>query len=105
MNEMTIGEKQNILTKTFDELWNEMWGSTNIENNKYKSEKMISKKKYETIKHGVEIENIHYTLKKIVDNSETKWEETEWEFPKGRRNQNEKDIICALREFEEETGI
>lgn len=105
MNEMTISEKQNILTKSFDELWDEMWGSTNIENNKYKSEKMISKKKYETIKHGVEIENIHYTLKKIVDNSETKWEETEWEFPKGRRNQNEKDIMCGLREFEEETGI
>ena len=37
--------------------------------------------------------------------SNTEWNETEWEFPKGRRNQKEKDLDCALREFEEETGI
>jgi 8-oxo-dGTP pyrophosphatase MutT (NUDIX family) len=30
--------------------------------------------------------------------------EPEWGFPKGRRNYNEKDIDCALREFSEETG-
>jgi 8-oxo-dGTP pyrophosphatase MutT (NUDIX family) len=35
----------------------------------------------------------------------TNWIETEWEFPKGRRNYKEKDLDCALREFEEETGI
>ena len=35
----------------------------------------------------------------------TKWSETEWEFPKGRRNFKEKDLDCALREFEEETGL
>jgi 8-oxo-dGTP pyrophosphatase MutT (NUDIX family) len=40
-----------------------------------------------------------------VEMSKTKWMETEWEFPKGRRNQKEKDLDCALREFEEETGI
>ena len=32
------------------------------------------------------------------------WGEPEWGFPKGRRNYHEKDISCALREFEEETG-
>jgi 8-oxo-dGTP pyrophosphatase MutT (NUDIX family) len=32
------------------------------------------------------------------------WNETEWGFPKGRRNFQEKDLVCALREFEEETG-
>merc|ERR1712167_450966 len=32
------------------------------------------------------------------------WVETEWGFPKGRRNYNEKDLTCAIREFEEETG-
>lgn len=105
INEMTVDEKNNILIKTHDELWNDMWGSANIENNKYKNEKIVSKKKYETIKQGVEFDNIHYTLKELVVNSNTKWSETEWEFPKGRRNQNEKDIICGLREFEEETGI
>jgi 8-oxo-dGTP pyrophosphatase MutT (NUDIX family) len=29
----------------------------------------------------------------------------EWGFPKGRRNPHESDINCAIREFQEETGI
>ena len=33
------------------------------------------------------------------------WEETEWGFPKGRRNYQENDYNCAVREFQEETGI
>lgn len=44
-------------------------------------------------------------LNKTISNSFTKWEEPEWGFPKGRRNNNEKELDCALREFEEETGI
>jgi 8-oxo-dGTP pyrophosphatase MutT (NUDIX family) len=33
-----------------------------------------------------------------------KWMEPEWGFPKGRRNTNESDFDCAVREFSEETG-
>jgi 8-oxo-dGTP pyrophosphatase MutT (NUDIX family) len=32
------------------------------------------------------------------------WTEPEWGFPKGRRNSQEKDYDCAVREFSEETG-
>ena len=32
------------------------------------------------------------------------WLEPEWGFPKGRRNNQEKDFDCAIREFCEETG-
>jgi 8-oxo-dGTP pyrophosphatase MutT (NUDIX family) len=45
------------------------------------------------------------TLNTLIDKSTTLWKETEWEFPKGRRNYQEKDLDCALREFEEETGL
>jgi 8-oxo-dGTP pyrophosphatase MutT (NUDIX family) len=45
------------------------------------------------------------TLEHLIEYSTTKWKETEWEFPKGRRNYQEKDLDCALREFEEETGL
>ena len=38
-------------------------------------------------------------------NNTIHWDEPEWGFPKGRRNYKEKDLECALREFEEETGI
>jgi 8-oxo-dGTP pyrophosphatase MutT (NUDIX family) len=54
---------------------------------------------------GITIDNKLITLKNIIENSTTHWKETEWEFPKGRRNFKEKDLDCALREFEEETGI
>jgi 8-oxo-dGTP pyrophosphatase MutT (NUDIX family) len=43
-------------------------------------------------------------LQDLVNSSTTNWEETEWEFPKGRRTNQEKDLDCALREFQEETG-
>jgi 8-oxo-dGTP pyrophosphatase MutT (NUDIX family) len=51
------------------------------------------------------IDNNIVTLKQLLENSTTSWNETEWEFPKGRKNYQERDIDCALREFEEETGI
>ena len=49
-------------------------------------------------------ENKHTNLEYLIQNSKTTWQETEWEFPKGHRNFQEKDVETALREFEEETG-
>jgi len=103
VNEMSISEKERILTDSFDTLWRQMWGDVLI--NQYKNEEQISCKKMELIRTGVIVNNELITLKDLIDNSATRWEETEWEFPKGRRNFKEKDLECALREFEEETGI
>ena len=80
-----------------------MWGETT--NIQYKNEELSSSKKMDLIRNGVTINDENITLKSIVENSKTRWNETEWEFPKGRRNNKEKDLECALREFEEETGI
>jgi 8-oxo-dGTP pyrophosphatase MutT (NUDIX family) len=33
------------------------------------------------------------------------WIKPEWGFPKGRRNPHESDLNCAIREFQEETGL
>ena len=41
INEMSIEEKQRILTTSFDLLWNEMWGESDIQ---YKNEEYSSKK-------------------------------------------------------------
>jgi 8-oxo-dGTP pyrophosphatase MutT (NUDIX family) len=103
INEMSIKEKERILTEPFDYLWKKMWGD--VLSNQYKNEEQLSFKKLELIKMGVCINNELITLKDLIDKSNTIWEETEWEFPKGRRNFKEKDLECALREFEEETGI
>jgi len=103
VNEMSVLEKERILTHSFEHLWKDMWGDTS--NSQYKSEENTSSKKFLQIKEGIFINNELITLESIVNNSNTKWIETEWEFPKGRRNPKEKDLECALREFEEETGI
>ncbi len=102
VDEMSLEEKYRILTMPFETLWTEMWGESNIQ---YKSEEFSSKKKFDSIKEGILLNDKLVTLKDIVEMSKTKWSETEWEFPKGRRNSKEKDLDCALREFEEETGI
>jgi len=103
IDEMSILEKTRILSEPFEQLWIQMWGETT--NIQYKNEELSSSKKMDLIRNGVTINDENITLKSIVENSKTRWNETEWEFPKGRRNNKEKDLECALREFEEETGI
>jgi len=103
VNEMSVSEKQRIVSEPFENLWKTMWGETSI--SQYKNEEQSSLKKFILIKSGISINNKIIDLKDIVNMSTTKWNETEWEFPKGRRNYKEKDLDCSLREFEEETGI
>ena len=103
IDEMSLSEKKRILTLSFNELWNLMWG--NVLNNQYLNEEIISSKKFDLIKSGVVVNDEIITLEMIVNKSNTEWTETEWEIPKGRRNNREKDLECALREFKEETGI
>ena len=104
-DEMSIHEKHEILKSPFDILLSEMWGENSSNNNQYRIEENMSRKKFELLKEGITIDNKFYTLTDIIKLSKTSWTETEWEFPKGRRNQKEKDLDCALREFQEETGI
>lgn len=101
-NEMSIQEKSLISVSTFDHLWSYLWGDQ-IETH-YRGEEKISRDKFDTLKEGIETNKTEYNLEKIIKASHESWEETEWGFPKGRRNFQEKDLVCALREFEEETG-
>jgi len=103
VEEMSMMEKKRILNESFDHLWRCLWGDNNT--HQYKSEEMASSKKFEIIRNGIVLNEKRIKLSDIVEVSRTHWEETEWEFPKGRRNYQEKDLECALREFEEETGL
>lgn len=90
---MTKTEHQRLLNSDFDELWNELWQDTS--NYKiYIKEYNKSKKYFKILK-----DNNFY------DGLITKYEEPEWEFPKGKKNNEEIKIDCAIREFEEETNI
>jgi len=100
-NQMTTFEKELLKTKTFDELWNEFWKIKNIDdaiNKKLEIEYINAKEKFERLKNNEEI-----GLNFYVSNCSTGY--LEWGFPKGRRNGIETDLECAMREFEEETGL
>jgi len=102
INEMTMEEKQKLLTLEFDVLWKELWGD--FVGIQYRGEEKISKEKFNSLKIGITLTNDEYNLESLIKLCEFNWEEPEWGFPKGRRNYQEKDLTCALREFEEETG-
>ena len=100
--EMTVEEKQRILTNDFDTLWKNLWGDDI--NTQYRGEEKISREKFESLKYGIDVNDNDYSLETLINESKSQWLETEWGFPKGRHNNQEKDLLCALREFEEETG-
>jgi 8-oxo-dGTP pyrophosphatase MutT (NUDIX family) len=101
LKQMTKEEQQNILEKDFDELWTKIWGDEGY-NNKYKMEETSSKDKFNMLKNGSL--KIDYRLSDLLKDTQSVWLEPEWGFPKGRRNYQEKDYDCGVREFCEETG-
>jgi len=106
MKQMTDREKEDLNNLEFDELWKKIWGTEEI-SNQYKIEEIVSKEKFNSLKHGILNKNDFYKLSDLIEESNFcyNWTEPEWGFPKGRRNYQEKDIECAMREFVEETGL
>ena len=88
--EMSIVEIKNIFSKDFLTLWNDIWGNSKIYNDEYK----LSLEKFDEIIEMNDQLNIN-----------SKWDCPEWGFPKGRRNINESNKHCAVREFCEETNL
>ncbi len=102
INEMTVGEKKLLQDNDFAYLWKELWGD-NI-GIQYRGEERSSREKFELLKNGAMSGRTEYSLDSLIAESSTDWQEPEWGYPKGRRNHKENDVVCALREFEEETG-
>ena len=103
LSEMTVNERSKLLNSSFDELWIDLWGEhIGIQ---YRGEERISKEKFNILKTGIKTESHEYDLDSLNKEVQTNWTEPEWGFPKGRRNYQERDLSCAIREFEEETGF
>jgi 8-oxo-dGTP pyrophosphatase MutT (NUDIX family) len=108
---MTRSERRNIATRTFDDLWHDLWNADQGRN--YQREYTEAKFKFDRLKRGYLLKDdaqpspllTHVDIDHLLSQSDTAFEETEWGFPKGRRNINENDFTCAIREFKEETGI
>ena len=95
ITEMTTKEQELIICGDFDKLWHYLWDNNNAN---YLNDYNYSKNKYnELIRLNI--------IKHIIDNLEKNWVEPEWGFPKGKKDINELDCECALREWKEESGI
>jgi 8-oxo-dGTP pyrophosphatase MutT (NUDIX family) len=128
IKQMTNDEKSRLITDPFVKLWNDLWGGSTYKSaaveaaatpndntfgpanrqlnykDPYKAEEQNSRNKFESLRSGVYTKTNSYNLEELVQMTEQNWTEPEWGFPKGRRNYQEKDYDCAVREFCEETG-
>lgn len=93
---MSKKEIENIRNNDFDYLWNDLWKETS-KHKMYQKEFKKSKKMFESLKNS----NLLEKLLEITPIYDT----PEWGIPKGRRNFFEKNIDCAIREFNEETTM
>lgn len=92
---MTQNEHDMILSMTFPELWFAVWGESSSSRS-HKNDYESSERRYAQIADR---------LPDLVRSHPTQWTEPEWGFPKGRRNPYETDMGCAMREFQEESGL
>lgn len=102
---MTPEEKLVILTLDFEMMWNHNW-QTHNENPKFKRKKIADFEYYKERRLKFErlIGDHGKRLRRLIANSKSSG--LIWEIPKGRKQfPHENDIECAIREFEEETGI
>lgn len=107
---MTPAERKRIAdAKSFDELWFGFWHNDACRS--YMREYQQAKKQFNTLKHGFPLRCangstiIIFSLAYLLENTTPQYDSAEWGWPKGRRNINETDLVCALREFNEETGV
>lgn len=91
LEEMTISERDSLLKKSFNQIWDEIWNNKNSKI--YKNEYSIAKEKFEKL-----------DIFSLITNSNSNWTTTEFGIPKGRRCIKEQVLACAEREFYEETG-
>ena len=108
LNGLTAVEKEKLLTVPFDTLWKDLWGiDPDAPSHSYRNEKEVAKAKLEILRTGLKHPETgeEIKLEDLMAKVKTSWVTPEWGFPKGRRDHNESEFTCALREVFEETGL
>ena len=90
---MTVQERENILTRPYPELWNELYSSTRPASGSFFNYVMSK-----FLRMSATFHIHHKSLPKL-------YKYPEWGFPKGRLNHREDPLDCAMRELFEETRI
>ena len=106
-NVMSDYEINIISNYDFNKLWEYLWLDSYYSNYNdiTKKNRESSRDKFNNMKNGYLNDGLNINIVYFIKNKSFHYEETEWEFPKGRKNINESDLQTALREFREETGI
>lgn len=91
-DEMSLEEKQLVGSMDFKLLWWKLWSSNIAKNRQQDYATALSK--FQRV-----------DIQKYIQQSTSSWQETEWGFPKGRRDMKETNMEAARREFFEETNI
>jgi 8-oxo-dGTP pyrophosphatase MutT (NUDIX family) len=115
---MTEQEHTKILSNDFDTLWRSLWllDRKNPISHNYKKDFNQSRYKFDTLTKGYyttvhfglgQREKQFFKLENLIEliQTESKFIEPEWGFPKGKKNKNETPVDCAKRELLEETNI
>ena len=101
---ITAEERKKYSEGPFEVLWSGMWGLDH--SHLYRNEYEISKNKWEQIHAGVtDVHGKFWTIHDIIASAPEPPLTPEWGFPKGRRDAQESDYVCAMREMYEETGV
>lgn len=115
LQQMTNTERELISSKDFNKIWGTIWEDRINTNNT--NEEIVLSDKFNLLCNGINKYNLDILIEDCLippspaSNHElllyplSGWDEPEWGFPKGRREFKEMDYNCAIREFQEETGI
>lgn len=85
LENMTKSEIVRLGTEPFDQIWSKMW------TDRRDSELVAARERFQLVR-------------PLLSVAESRYNEAEWGFPKGRRMRCETDTLCAEREFWEETN-
>jgi len=108
LNGLTAVEKEKLLTVPFDTLWKDLWGiDPDAPSHSYRNEKEVAKGKLDILREGFKHAETgeEIKLETLMERVKSSWVTPEWGFPKGRRDSQESDYVCAMREMYEETGV
>lgn len=111
LSNMTRTERNRLVTQTFHDLWQAFWLVDNPRN--FEKDYNNSHALFERLRAGYSMhlagqsrQVVHVSLDILLSITDVNVVDgPEWGFPKGRRNVDESDLGCAIREFREETGI
>jgi 8-oxo-dGTP pyrophosphatase MutT (NUDIX family) len=98
LDEMSPEELVDLYSLNFRIMWYKIWLQP-------ESEELFAKK-FKKFYRNFGNESIKQTrFREMIEKTKTRHGDPLWEFPKGRKRENESEISCAIREFCEETRI